>query len=77
MQEEKFNEQDGNFDQPNVSGRFCVFCEEVCENAPTERGWSEVLKKNGSRQGLHFDCARKVAHQADIIDEVEKRETLR
>ncbi len=50
---------------------FCVFCEEACYPAPTDRGWSEVLRYDGSYAGLHFDCARKVARQADRIDEIE------
>lgn len=58
-----------------INGRICVFCEEICEDAPTERGWSEVLQKNGNRQGLHFDCARKVAHNADLIDKEEQTQT--
>lgn len=35
---------------------LCVFCHQVCNPAPTDRGWTEV----GNQQGLHFDCAMKV-----------------
>lgn len=35
---------------------ICVFCQQVCDPAPTTRGWSAV----GNQQGLHFDCAAKV-----------------
>lgn len=31
MQEEKFNKQDGNFDQPIVSGRFQIRISEILE----------------------------------------------
>jgi hypothetical protein len=47
---------------------ICVFCSEVCEIAPTKRGWSSC----GYLRGLHFDCAGKVADQGNIIDIEEK-----
>ena len=45
--------------------RLCVFCRELCEDAPTERGWAEVPYN----KGLHFDCAKKVAGITDVPDE--------
>jgi hypothetical protein len=45
----------------------CVFCEEVCEAAPTKRGWASVKFGNG----LHFDCARKVSQQGEEINKIE------
>ena len=42
--------------------RLCVFCNEICEDAPTERGWAEVPYN----KGLHFDCARKIAGIVDM-----------
>lgn len=42
---------------------LCVFCGEVCNPAPTERGWSRINRLTG----LHFDCAEKVASQGRTL----------
>jgi transcription elongation factor Elf1 len=47
----------------------CIFCGQSCDPAPTKMGWTQV-----GNQGLHFDCARKVARQGDDIDKIEKGE---
>lgn len=36
----------------------CIFCDQVCEPSPTNRGWASAGKY---KRGLHFDCAKKVA----------------
>lgn len=46
---------------------ICVFCGNICEPAPTKKGWLRV--KPG--EGLHFDCARKVAASGGEIDRLE------
>jgi len=56
----------------DISGRFCVFCGEICKDAPTDRGWTDIIK-DGSHQGLHFDCAIKVVNNANIINKIENK----
>lgn len=51
---------------------ICVFCQQECEPAPSSRGWTAITPTTG----LHFDCARKVARQGDVIDELEANEKL-
>ena len=44
MQEEKFNKQDGNFDQPNVSGSVLPIGDKLEEEA-----WKELKEKLGTK----------------------------
>jgi hypothetical protein len=44
--------------EKKVEETICVFCDQVCEPTPTERGWASTGKY---KKGLHFDCAEKVA----------------
>lgn len=56
-------------------GHACVFCGEVCQPAPTKRGWTRI----DFQKGLHFDCAQKVVDNGKSINREageEKRFTL-